>query len=534
MPEQNPLPHAEIRAKRWRPQWVWAIPVIAAAIGLSLLIKTWRAEGPTITIRFQSAEGVEVGKTLVRYRNVAIGRVTSVRLSADHELVDVSAELDRSAEFIATEDTKAWVVRPRIGIGTVSGLDTLLSGAFIAVRPGSSRKARKTFEGLETPPPLEPSAPGSRVVLHASDLGSISLGAPVYFKRLEVGRVVDEQLDPDGHGAQIAVFIEAPNNRFLGPSTRFWNATGLDVSVNAEGFQLHTESLAALVAGGIAFDDRPSAEGIEGAVLRDYTLYRDRAAAMAPASGEPHLVRMRFDQALRGLEVGAPVEFIGVNIGSVTAVDLDYNAQKRSFPLIVTAILYPHRMGRAYDTLLEQGTAQSEDKMAQLVGQLVAKGLRVQARRVSLLTGQLYLAMDFIPDSGRTTFNEKLRPLEIPTARGNIDELQYRVASIAKKVDELPLGALVRHLDEDLTSIGVTVAHLDGSVLPPAAIALQDLHGTLNQAQSVLSVDSPLQEELKATLEESRNTLQEIRSLADLLNRHPESLIRGRPSEKSP
>jgi paraquat-inducible protein B len=243
---------------------------------------------------------------------------------------------------------------------------------------------------------------------------------------------------------------------------------------------------------------------------------------------------MRFDQALRGLEVGAPVEFIGVNIGSVTAVDLDYNAQKRSFPVLVTAVLYPHRMGRAYDTLREQGTAQSEDKMAQLVGQLVAKGLRVQARRVSLLTGQLYLAMDFIPDSGRTTFNEKLRPLEIPTARGSIDDLQYRVASIAKKIDELPLGALVHHLDEDLTSIGVTVAHLDGGVLPPAAIALQDLHGTLNEAQAVLSIDSPLQQELKATLEESRNTLREIRSLADLFNRHPESLIRGKPPEKTP
>jgi paraquat-inducible protein B len=159
MPGQNPLPQAEIRAKRWRPQWVWAIPVIAAAIGLSLLIKAWHAEGPTVTIRFQSAEGIEVGKTLVRYRNVAIGRVTSVRLSADHDLVDVSAQLDRSAEFIATEDTKAWVVRPRIGVGTVSGLDTLLSGAFIAVRPGASRKARKAFEGLETPPALEPSVP---------------------------------------------------------------------------------------------------------------------------------------------------------------------------------------------------------------------------------------------------------------------------------------------------------------------------------------------------------------------------------------
>lgn len=530
MPTLDQLPHPEIRAARWRPQWVWVVPVVALAIGLSLLIKAWRAEGPTITIRFQSAEGIELGKTLVRYRNVAIGRVTSVRLNAEHDLVDVSAELDRNAAFVATEDTKIWVVRPRIGIGTISGLDTLLSGAFIAVQPGQSRKTRTAFEGLEMPPPIEPSAPGSRILLHAADLGSISLGAPVYFKRLEVGHVVDEQLEADGHGAQIAVFIDAPNNRFLNARTRFWNATGLDVSLNADGFQLRTASLAAIVAGGISFDDLPTTDLVDASSsTTNFTLYRDRASAMAPASIDPHTVKMRFEQALRGLEVGAPVEFVGVNIGSVTSIDLDYDSQDRSFPVVVTAVLYPHRMGRAYDMMLEEGP--SEEKMAHLVGELVAKGLRVQARRSSLLTGQLYLAMDFIPDSKRASFNAKSNPLEIPTVRGNLDELQSRVSSIAKKIDELPLGALVHHLDDDLTSLGVTVARLNGSVLPPAATALQDLHGTLSQAQGILASGSPLQEDLQATLRESRETMREIRSLADLLNRHPESLIRGRPAD---
>jgi paraquat-inducible protein B len=528
--EPDSLPNPQIRKARWRPQWVWAVPIIAIAIGLSLLIKAWQSEGPKITIRFQSAEGIEVGKTLVRYRSVPIGRVTGIRFSADHELVDVSAELDRNAAFIATEDTKAWVVRPRIGIGTISGLEALLSGAFIAMRPGRSHNARTTFEGLETPPPLEPTAPGSRILLHAPDLGSISLGAPVYFKRLEVGHVIDERLDADGHGAQIAVFIDAPNNRFLSSRTRFWNATGLDVSLNADGFQLRTASLAAIIAGGVAFDDLPSTDLLEtSSSTTEFALYRDRATAMAPASVDPHMVKMRFEQALRGLEVGAPVEFIGVNIGSVTSVDLDYNPRNRSFPVIVTAVLYPQRMGRAYDEMIEEGP--SEEKMAELVGKLVAKGLRVQARRGSLLTHQLYLAMDFIPDSEHAAFDAKSHPLEIPTVRGNLDELQYRVANIAKKIDELPLNALVHHLDDDLTSLGTTVARLNSSVLPPAATALQDLHGTLNQAQAVLASDSPLQEELHATLEESRNTLREIRSLADLLNRHPEALIRGKPRD---
>jgi paraquat-inducible protein B len=508
------------------------VPITALVIALSLVVRAWRAEGPTITVRFQSAEGIEAGKTLVRYRNVVIGRVTSVRLSANHDLVDVSADLDRSAEFIATEETKAWVVRPRIGIGTVSGLDTLLSGAFIALRPGQSQKRRSLFEGLETPPPLEPSEPGSRLILHASDLGSISLGAPVYFKRLEVGHVIDEQLDADGHGAQIAVFIDAPNNRFLSPRTRFWNATGIDVSLNADGFQLRTASLAAIVAGGIAFDDLPSADlDDNSASIVDLTLYRDRESALAPANIDPRVVRMRFDQALRGLAVGAPVEFVGVNIGNVVSVALDYNSQNRSFPVVVTAVLYPHRIGRAFDVMFEKDAGKSEEKMDQLVGELVAKGLRVQARRGSLLTGQLYLAMDFFPDSRRVPFDPKSHPIQIPTVRGNLDEIQYRVADIAKKVDELPLAALVRHLDDDLTALGSTVAQLNGNVLPPAATAMHDLHGTLTEASSVLSSDSNLQQELRFTLEESRNAFRAIRSLADTLNRHPESLIRGRPAD---
>ena len=249
---------------------------------------------------------------------------------------------------------------------------------------------------------------------------------------------------------------------------------------------------------------------------------------MAPPDGEPHYVRMRFEQSLRGLAIGAPVEFVGVNIGSVLSIDLDYVAKDQRFPVIVTAQIYPRRMGRAYDALEQQGAAESDDKMARLVAQLVARGLRAQPRPGSLLTGQLYLALDFIPGASGAKFDVAARPLEIPTIRGSIDELQLELASIAKKIDGLPLGEIARHLDGDLVSLHGTLDRINGDLLPGASATVEALHGTLGRIDRNLADSAPWRDSIEQTLGEARQTMRSVRSLTDYLNRHPEALIRGR------
>jgi paraquat-inducible protein B len=525
--EIHPTPR--IKAKRWIPSLVWSVPIAAALVGLSLVVNAWRTAGPRITITFPTAEGLEVGKTLVKYRNVTIGRVTGVTLTEDHDSVLVTADLAKSAQDIATADTKFWVVRPRLGVGWVSGLDTLLSGAFIGAEAGESKTPRRQFVGLDAPPALAHASMGKRVVLHSTDLGSVSLGAPVYFRRLQVGRVIDEALEPDGTGAQLVLFIDAPNDRFVTGSTRFWNASGIDVTLSANGLKLKTQSLASVLAGGIAFESVPAPQGSPVASPpAQFTLYKDEASAMAPADGNAYYVRMRFAQSLRGLSVGAPVEFVGVNIGAVTSIDLDYIAKDQSFPVVVTALLYPHRMGRAYDTLVQQGGAESNDKMARLVGQLVVRGLRAQPRPASLLTGQLYLALDFMPRAPKAHFDQASMPLEIPTIRGSIDELQLRLASIVDKLDQLPLSDIGRHLDIDLTDVHETLGHVERDTLPTAAATLSALHDTLSNVDHTLASDSPLRESIERTLSEAQRAMGSVRSLSDYLNRHPESLVRGR------
>src|SRR5271155_3092421 len=533
-PSDEELPTPAVQNRRWIPRLVWVVPIVAAVIGISLLIRNWENEGPRISISFLSVEGVQVGKTLVKYRDVTVGRVSSVGLSADDQTVMVGADLSKDAASLLTADTQFWIVRPRIGVGSVSGLETLLSGVYVGMKTGAATRRERQFAGLENPPALSHGPRGRELQLHAARAGSLAIGAPVYFRQFQVGRVIDENLLPDG-STRVIVFIEAPYDNFVKPVTRFWNASGIDVKLGADGLNVQTESLAAVLAGGLAFDDGPiEALFVAGGVRGEFTLYKNETEAMAPPDGEPHYVRMRFAQALRGLEVGAPVEFIGVNIGSVVAVDLGYESHDKSFPVIVTAKVYPRRMGQAYETLAAQGKTESEETLAAFVGTLVNRGLRAQPRSASLLTGKLYIALDFLPGSPRAAFDASIRPLELPTVNGTFQELEASVGRLVKKVNDLPLEQIAADLHTDLTDLHQTLGEVHTRVIPTAVDALSALHGTLDSADRTLDVESPLQRSLTDTLAEARSTLQAVRELADYVDRHPDSLLRGRRPQTIP
>jgi paraquat-inducible protein B len=533
-PSEEELPTPVVQNRRWIPRLVWLVPIAAAVIGISLLVRNWVDEGPRITISFLSGEGVQVGKTLVKYRDVTVGRVSAVVLSADHKTVVVSADLSKDAANLLKADTQFWIVRPRIGVGSVSGLDTLLSGAYIGMKTGAATGRERQFVGLENPPALSHGPRGREIQLHAARAGSLAIGAPVYFRQFQVGRVIDENLQLDG-STRVTVFVEAPYDGFVTPETRFWNASGIDVKLGADGLSVQTESLAAVLAGGLAFDNgpievMPAVAGMPG----DFTLYKNETEAMAPPDGEPHYVRMRFAQALRGLEVGAPVEFVGVDIGSVVAVDLGYERQGNSFPVIVTAKLYPRRMGQAYEALAAQGKTESEETLAAFAGTLVKRGLRAQPRSASLLTGKLYIALDFLPASPRVAFDASIRPLELPTVNGSFQELEASIGRLVKKVNDLPLEQIAADLHTDLADLHETLSELHTRALPNAEDTLSALHRTLDSADRTLDVESPLQRGLTDTLSETRSTLQAVRELADYLDRHPDALLRGRRPQKPP
>ncbi|WP_312932912.1 PqiB family protein [Stutzerimonas nitrititolerans] len=532
---ETPAGAPEIRQRRARVSLVWLVPIAAALVGFSMVVQNWLSAGPQITVSFETAEGLEANKTQVKYKNVVIGQVTEINLSEDHTRVIATIELDQHAEPFTREDTKFWVVRPRIGASGVSGVDTLLSGAFIGADAGRAEETRREFVGLEAPPPVTFGVKGKQFTLHTDDLGSLGIGSPLYFRRLQVGQVISFGLADDGKGVQVQVFVNAPYDNFVTDDTRFWNASGVDVSVAADGLTVNTESLSAILAGGIAFrapnyspDAKPAAEDSE------FTLFSDMRRAMAPADGPPRYVQMRFDQPLRGLNVDAPVEFLGVPIGRVVSVKLDYDEQNKNFPVVVGAVIFPNRLGAAHDKLSQALGGNTEEHAARLMQMFVERGLRAQARTGNLLTGQLYISLDFDPRAPQVAFGQQARPMVIPTIAGSFDKLQEQLQAMVDKLSKLPIESLADNLNGSLDELRQTLKQVNGDVLPQLQRTLERSEQTLQNANQALADGSPQRQQLGDTLEEVQRAVRSVRVLSDYLSRHPESLIRGRNSSDEP
>jgi len=519
------------RRSRWLPSLVWLIPIVAAVVGISLLIHTLASRGPEITVTFTSASGITPGKTAVRYKDVDIGIVKAVRLTRDRSHVVASIELTKDAETFAVTDTRFWVVRPRFAVTGVSGLETLLSGAYIGVDAGKATEARTEFTGLETPPAVTTDSSGKQFVLRATDLGSLDIGSPVYYRRLHVGQVVAYQLAPNGRDIILRVFVDKPYDALVTADTRFWHASGLDIKLDASGFKLSTQSLATVVLGGVAFQapdnsvaTKPAAENTQFLLAGDQTEAMKEPEELAPA-----LAVLNFDQSVRGLSPGAPVDFRGVIVGQVRSIGIEYLRDKKSFRLPVVVELYPSRMGFRERDVADPARARV------IIQTLVKRGMRAQLRTGNLLTGQLYVALDFFPKATAADFDQTAAVPELPTTPGALDQIQTQLGDIVNKLDKVPFDQIgqdlrkaVAQLDTTLNSADRLVNRLNGDVAPQVLAAIQDARKTLNTANGTLSSDAPLQQDTRRMLQELTRTAASLRALTDYLERHPEALLRGK------
>src|SRR4051812_20282112 len=317
------LPEAEIKKRRGI-SIVWLIPLVAALIGAFLAYKAYTSQGPTITIAFASAEGLEAGKTKIRYLDVEVGTVQSVVIGTDLKHILVTAEMVAGADQYLRQDTTFWIVKPRIGAGGVSGLGTLLSGAYIGLAPGEGAAAR-SFTGLEQPPPLDANVAGRQYQLTATDLGSVSRGAPILYRGLDIGQVLDYRLAPDKSGLDVSIFVNAPYSDLVRTTSRFWNASGIGVSTSASGVAVEVGSLQSLIVGGIEFDT-PQETGTSAAADAgaSFPLYSSKSALAQAQFTQKVPFLVDFDGSVRGLSPGAPVEFRGIRVGVVTSVNLEF------------------------------------------------------------------------------------------------------------------------------------------------------------------------------------------------------------------
>ena len=496
---QPGLPSPRVTRKARRSiGWVWLVPVVAALVGLSIAWHTWSKQGPKITISFQTASGLEIGKTQIRFRDVVIGTVKDIRLSEKRDAVLVDAELTKDAEALASDGTSFWVEKPRIGYGGVSGLSTLFSGVFIAADTDlmdlSGKATKKRFKGLESPPPIHNDRPGTRYMLRAPDLGSLGAGAPVYYRRIQVGMVTSYKLDATGNSVDLEVFVDAPYDKYVDQSTRFWNESGIDITVGADGVKVNTQSVASILAGGLAFASfgRSHDPVKPGEVFK---LYDSHSAAALEPEGVALPIVMRFYQPARGLKIGAPVDFAGMDIGIINKVDLDYDIKALKFFTRVEATLYPERLGPIYSEIIVNNRTPED-----------------WAKHVPPPKAEF--------------------PFEITTVvSDDLNQLQAHLSNIAARLDKIPYEEIGMELNGMLKQIKQLSASLDKNVVPNLAASLAQFEKTFKNLDALVAPGSPLPGDAEQVLDDLKRALQSLRGLTDTLQKQPDSVILGRKTQ---
>ncbi|MBW2281513.1 MAG: MCE family protein [Deltaproteobacteria bacterium] len=490
------VPEAVVEAKS-RISIVWLIPILAVLIGAFLSYRAIMERGPTITIRFETGEGLQAGKTTVRYKDIEVGQVTDVVLEKGLVGVIVTAQLNTGAEDYLTDETRFWVVRATVSAGQVSGIGTIFSGAYIGMEPSTEGKRTRTFTGLEVAPVVTRDQPGAHFTLRSENLGSFNLGAPIYYRKIRVGQVVAYELDETGEFVTVEVFVRAPHDKRVFQNTRFWDASGFDVSLGAEGVKIDSPSIVSMLFGGVAFDTSPGVQASDPPEADHvFELYPNRQASLEKKYTEFAYFLSYFDGSVQGLVPGSPVMFRGIRIGEVVDLNIEYSPEKVEFSIPVLMKLEPQRIDVTAADLEEERP----------IFALVARGLRAQLTSGSLLTGQLQVELDIHPNVPPATVDMSGRYPAIPTIPRSIEELTTGIAAIVDKLEELPIE-----------EIGQEVVK-----------SLKALNSTLESTDALLDPDGPTRRELTRAIAEMAQAARSARLLAEYLEQHPEALVRGK------
>jgi len=554
-PEATPT--AEVRTKQGL-SVVWLIPLIALVIGGWLAYKSISEQGPLISIRFKTAEGLEAGKTKIKFKDVIIGEVEDIQLSEGNDQVIVLARMDKEVKPYLTENTRFWVVRATVSGGQVSALGTLLSGAYIGIDPVKEGKSTREFIGLEKRPLVTTDIPGQQYMLTSSTLGSLNIGSPIFYRKIKVGEVVDYNFDETGEAIDIKVFIHAPHHVRISTATKFWNASGIDVTLDASGIKVDTQSLVSILQGGIVFDT-PATLDSKTEVPEDFQfqLFPNQEKAKEKTYAIKTYYMMYFDQSVRGLLPGAPIEFRGIPIGEVVDVKLIIEIDKQEARIPVLVMLEPERFevwskGEKIDHALVYDGESDAEKPQQW--SLIANGLRAQLKTGNLLTGQLYIDMDMFPDAEPVQIVYENGYPVFPTVPSGLGQIIENISTVLKKIERIPFEELGKNLNETtvtlrstleefrglagninqqvLPNMEQTLTNINKQLLPVLNQTMEDLQDTMAGLKHTVGTDSALNFKTQQALDELTSAIRSIRSVTDQLNRNPRSLIFGRGETK--
>jgi paraquat-inducible protein B len=537
---------------------IWAIPVVTLFIGGWLAWRTWSERGPLITISFETAEGLQATQSHVRHKEVDMGVVQKIGLSADLSRVVVTVRMNKEAAPLLTDKARFWVVRPRFFAGSISGLSTLFSGSYIDLLPsGEGGEPQTAFVGLENPPVLQSDVPGRTFLLDASRIGSLNLGSPIMFRDLEAGEILGWDVDEMARNITIHAFVRAPFDKYVHDNSRFWNASGATVQLGANGLQFQVESLRAIVLGGIAFEtpDDPKITG-ESEPNRAFTLYPNKEAADASVFKRSVPFVANFTTSVSGLGAGSPVMLRGLKIGEVSSVSLVYDRAADTVVVPVHFTLEPERIA-----MLDLPTDGDLDSRMR---ELIHRGLRVKLESGSILTGQKQLVMDIFPGAGPAELRKDGGDYVVPVLGGSADDVATAATNLVNRLNSIPFETIGQNLNQTLAGVnglvndrqlGQSIAALRATLastrelvdnlnrgVEPAARRLPAISAGLEEAvnrtnkligsvETGYGGDSRFSRDVDRLMMQLSDASRSIRVLADLLSRHPEALIRGRTDQ---
>jgi paraquat-inducible protein B len=527
---------ARIRPRRWF-AWVWVVPIVAAGLVIWLAWHSLADRGPMITIAFKAAEGLTAGQTKIQHRDVDVGTVQSVELTPDMSRVIVHARMTRQAKPYLNEKTRFYIVAPHVGVGGISGLSTIVSGSYIEMYPGKDGDSKREFVALDEPPILSPDTPGHSFTLEAPDLGSLTRGSPISYSGVSVGEVEGYTLAKDGTHLTVTAFIRSPWDHLVHPETRFWNAGGVDLSIGAQGVRVRANSWAQLLSGGVAFETPrwvltkpPSVEGA------DFKLYDNRQHALRTPRGPEVVFVADFEGNQRGLEPGISVDLAGNEIGEVQEAHLKYDDRHHKLLTQVTFAVDPDRV--QIENMQRAAGADGRAAVKEWLATLVKHGLRAQVVSLSFLTGQKGIALDMTPNAPPADIEQVGQNLHFPTtASGDLTEILQSMRGVLQNLDRATSGPQLGHALQELDQ---TLTHLDQlttEVEPDIKSLIKSLRDTADAAQSTLSTVNGMMgsngnTDVPKLMRELADAARSVRVLADYLDRHPESLLRGRKGDQ--
>lgn len=534
-PQQQPTVPEDALVKPLRTvSKIWLVPIVAFFIGVWMIYYQWSNQGPLITIEFKTATGLEAGKTKIKTRNVDIGLVKKIHLSDDLSGVIVTVRMDNNVAPILYSDNQFWIVSPRVSLSGVSGLGTILSGPYINMAPGSEQQLSKEFVALEAPPVTPVGTPGLHVTLNSESEFAYKKGDPVVYKGIKVGEFEDIYFNFEERVVYYNTFIEAPYHKLITTNTKFWDISGVQIELGASGVKVSTGSLETLLTNGVTFGIPEGMQQGEKIVERSFfdihPNYDSASQERFKLSAE-YVILVK--DTIRGLQVGAPVEYRGLVIGKVLSINaLDNNQDgllEQGYDIPVVINIQPGRVQQSDDAI---GLA----FIRKQTSLWIERGLRATLKTGNLLTGALFVDLQHYPDAIPIEAQRMQDYEVIPTMTGEFSEITAKVTAILDNINEIKLKAISDNANNMLTQIAQAAQTLQATANSAERLftsvhedkvsgALTDTLENLSSLSQDFSADSDTYKELNHTMQSLQSTLKELQPLLLQLNSTPNSLI---------